>query len=171
MKASNKKVRKPTIRFNTTVLGSIISLPKNVSAKLPEKNKTTIEGVISGIPFQAAIATNKEGLHQVTLTPTMEKILKKDPSTNITVEITRVGDEQETRIPVELQKALESSPKAHALWKDITPLARRDWIFWIITGKKIETRNIRTEKAISKLSSGMRRVCCFGGIAWLMKTA
>ncbi|OGH67685.1 MAG: hypothetical protein A3C15_02675 [Candidatus Magasanikbacteria bacterium RIFCSPHIGHO2_02_FULL_50_9b] len=66
-------------------------------------------------------------------------------------------------LPSDLQKALTSSPRAHATWRDITPLARNEWICWVTSGKKAETRNIRIEKAISKLSGGMRRPCCWEG--------
>ncbi|MBP7804766.1 MAG: YdeI/OmpD-associated family protein, partial [Candidatus Pacebacteria bacterium] len=41
--------------------------------------------------------------------------------------------------------------------------ARNEWICWVISGKKEETRNIRITKAISKLSGGMRRPCCWAG--------
>ena len=67
------------------------------------------------------------------------------------------------KMPADLQKAINSSPKVKAAWKDITPLARNEWICWIISGKKSETRDIRIEKALSKLKGGMRRPCCWGG--------
>ena len=66
-------------------------------------------------------------------------------------------------IPADLQKALSTSPKALATWKEVTPLARNEWICWVTSGKKAETRGIRIEKAISKLKSGMRRPCCWAG--------
>jgi uncharacterized protein YdeI (YjbR/CyaY-like superfamily) len=66
-------------------------------------------------------------------------------------------------MPADLQKALKTTPKAQALWEDITPLARNEWICWVISGKKAETRNIRIKKAISKLKDGMRRPCCWAG--------
>lgn len=66
-------------------------------------------------------------------------------------------------IPTDLQKALASTPLAQKTWKDITPLARNEWICWIISGKKAETRNIRIQKALSKLKIGMRRPCCWAG--------
>ena len=65
--------------------------------------------------------------------------------------------------PVDLQKALASTPSALATWKDITPLARNEWICWVISGKKAETRNIRIKKTLSKLKGGMRRPCCWAG--------
>jgi len=66
-------------------------------------------------------------------------------------------------LPTDLRKALISTPAAHVIWKEITPLARNEWICWVISGKKIETRNIRIEKALSKLKGGMRRPCCWAG--------
>ncbi len=66
-------------------------------------------------------------------------------------------------LPADLRKALASVPAARTLWGDITPLARNEWICWVISGKKAETRNIRITKAISKLRGGMRRPCCWAG--------
>lgn len=66
-------------------------------------------------------------------------------------------------LPADFRKALAASAKAHAVWEDITPLARSEWICWVTSGKKEETRDIRIKKGISKLSSGMRRPCCWAG--------
>src|SRR5438128_2348177 len=67
------------------------------------------------------------------------------------------------KIPADLQKTIVSSRVAKAIWEDITPLARSEWICWVTSGKKMETRNIRIEKALSKLKGGMRRPCCWAG--------
>ena len=67
------------------------------------------------------------------------------------------------KLPDDLRKALSSSQKILALWEDITPRARNEWICWITSGKKSETRSIRIEKALSKLRGGMRRPCCWAG--------
>ncbi len=66
-------------------------------------------------------------------------------------------------LPADLRKAITSAKPAKAIWDDITPLARNEWICWVTSGKKADTRNIRIEKAISKLKSGMRRPCCWAG--------
>lgn len=67
------------------------------------------------------------------------------------------------KTPIDLQEAILSNKTILALWEDITPLARNEWICWVTSGKKSETRNIRIEKAISKMKSGMRRPCCWAG--------
>lgn len=67
------------------------------------------------------------------------------------------------KVPEDLRKALIATPAAKAVWEDVTPLARNEWICWVISGKKEETRSIRIDKALSKLTGGMRRPCCWVG--------
>ncbi|MDB5187967.1 MAG: hypothetical protein JWO50_487 [Candidatus Kaiserbacteria bacterium] len=66
-------------------------------------------------------------------------------------------------LPKDFRDALAATPKALAVWQDITPLARNEWICWVTSGKKAETRGIRIKKGLSKLSGGMRRPCCWAG--------
>ncbi len=35
------------------------------------------------------------------------------------------------KVPSDLQKALAATPKIEALWKSLTPIARRDFVSWI----------------------------------------
>lgn len=67
------------------------------------------------------------------------------------------------KVPADLERALASAPVARTAWEDITPLAQNEWICWVTSGKRAETRSIRIEKAISKLKGGMRRPCCWAG--------
>ncbi|PIR74080.1 MAG: hypothetical protein COU35_04535 [Candidatus Magasanikbacteria bacterium CG10_big_fil_rev_8_21_14_0_10_47_10] len=66
-------------------------------------------------------------------------------------------------IPADLQKILTSVPKAVAAWEDITPLARNEWICWVESAKKPETRAHRIERTRTDLLSGKRRPCCWPG--------
>lgn len=66
-------------------------------------------------------------------------------------------------LPKDFGLAIAHSPKVRALWEDITPLARNEWICWVTSGKKAETRGIRIKKALSKMKGGMRRPCCWAG--------
>ncbi len=75
----------------------------------------------------------------------------------------KVAEKAVHTLPEDLRKALRSSSKAQAVWDDVTPLARNEWICWVISGKKEETRGIRIKKALSKLGGGMRRPCCWAG--------
>lgn len=66
-------------------------------------------------------------------------------------------------LPMDLGAALSANPKALATWKDITPLARNEWICWIESAKKLETRSKRIAWGCSNLEDGKRRPCCWPG--------
>src|SRR3979411_3251057 len=68
-------------------------------------------------------------------------------------------------VSADLKKALTSDPQALAAWEDITPLARNEWICWIESAKKAETRSRRIEWGCSSLKDGKRRPCCWPGCA------
>lgn len=81
---------------------------------------------------------------------------------DVQVAIRPMDKEPEPKVPPDVQSAFDSAePKARETWAAITPLARRDWIFWIASAKKQETRVKRIGVALSKLSAGSRRPCCF----------
>jgi hypothetical protein len=66
-------------------------------------------------------------------------------------------------LPEDLEQALKSDSGALATWKSITPLARNEWICWIQSPKKAETRRKRVDWGRSSLKDGKRRPCCWPG--------
>jgi hypothetical protein len=66
-------------------------------------------------------------------------------------------------LPKDLEDALRRDPKALATWEDITPLARNEWICWVESAKKVETRLKRIDWGRENLSDGKRRPCCWPG--------
>ena len=149
--------------------GAVLALPKNASAKISSRSMTMIEGSINAFPFRAALEPDGKGSHRLRVSKAIQEASGAVIGETVTVEITRVGEEPEIRVPMELGKALAAVPLAQAAWADITPMARRDWILWISTAKQDETRRSRIENACDMLASGKRRVCCFPGLKWLMK--
>lgn len=71
------------------------------------------------------------------------------------------GEESEPRAPTDLRKVLAATPMAKVQWRDLTPIARRDFISWIDSAKQPETRKRRIERACSMLAAGKRRPCCY----------
>jgi hypothetical protein len=176
------KETKPAIRFSARLirtkstdsiekneLWTVITLPKRASAKLPLTGPATIEGTVNGFPFRAALESNSKGDYFLKAYEALRNAAGAAVGDTVTVEITRVGEEPESRTPVDLLEALEAASPARAMWEEITPNARRDWVLWISSAKQEETRAGRIEKACDMLASGKRRVCCFGGLNWLAK--
>lgn len=81
------------------------------------------------------------------------------------------GEESEPRVPTDLRKALTAAPIAKAQWRDLTPIARRDFISWIDSAKQPETRRRRIKRTCSMLAAGKRRPCCYSIVSFNLYTA
>jgi len=140
---------------------AFLILPKGASAKLPTRGMTTVAGTINGHPFRATLAPDGRKSHWLKVTGKMRESAGVEVGDHVPLEIMSVGEEPEPRVPADLRKALTAAPNARALWSRITPIARRDWIHWITSAKRPETRARRIGNACEMLAAGKRRVCCF----------
>jgi len=140
---------------------TFLALPKNASAKLPSRGMTTVEGTINGFPFRATLEPDGQRSHWLKVNRKMREAAGADAGDTLALEIAPTGEEPEPKVPADLRKALTTAQKARALWSDITPVARRDWIQWIVSAKRPETRARRIDNACAMLAAGKRRVCCF----------
>lgn len=169
MRSATPQKTKPTIRFGAKLARTSLALPKNANAELPSGGVVMAEGMINHIPFRAVLKPDGKGNHCVETNRAMQDAIGASAGDDVMVEITRLGEEPEIRVPIDLDRALKATAQARGSWMDITPMARRDWIFSICSAKQPETRKRRIEKARDMLASGKRRLCCFPGIKQLMK--
>ena len=140
---------------------TFLTLPKEASAKLPARGMVSVEGALNGFPFRATLEPDGQGGHWLKVERKLREAAGAEAGDIVTLEIAPVAQEPEPTVPADLRKALAAAPKARAVWSDITPIARRDWIQWITSGKRAETRVLRIGKACDMLAKGKRRACCF----------
>lgn len=140
---------------------SFLVLPATASAKLPTRSMVTVSGTLNGHAFQATLEPDGQGSHWLKVPRALSKAAGVEVGDTVTLEIAPVSVEPEPTVPTDLRKALAANPAAKATWSDITAVARRDWIHWITSGKKAETRVRRIATACDMLASGKRRACCF----------
>jgi Bacteriocin-protection, YdeI or OmpD-Associated/Domain of unknown function (DUF1905) len=140
---------------------AFLVLPKTASAKLPTRSMTTVDGTMNGHPFRATLEPDGRRSHWLKVSRKLREGAAAEVGDVVTLEIVPSGEEPEPRVPPDLRTALAAAPEARALWSDITPVARRDWIHWITSAKRPETRARRIDSACDMLAAGKRRVCCF----------
>lgn len=141
---------------------TFLILPKGASAKLPSRGQVTVKGAFNGRPFRATLEPDGRGGHWLKVDRRLREAAGAQAGDVVTLEIAPVAEEPEPTVPADLRKALAAAPmKARTVWSDITPVARRDWIHWITSGKRAETRVKRIATACDMLAKGKRRPCCF----------
>lgn len=66
-------------------------------------------------------------------------------------------------IPQDMRRVLLVSASIAKHWNSLTPLARNEWICWVVSVKKKETRAAHLVRLQEDLRAGKRRPCCWAG--------
>jgi bacteriocin resistance YdeI/OmpD-like protein/uncharacterized protein DUF1905 len=140
---------------------TFLVLPRAASAKLPSRGQTAVEGTLNGIGFAAMLDPDGRRSHWLKVTRALRTAAGAAPGDEVDVDLAPAKNPPEPKVPADLRKALTAAPKARAVWADITPAARHDWILWITSAKRVATRATRISSACDMLGGGKRRVCCF----------
>jgi hypothetical protein len=154
-----------TIRFEAKLskIGTwtILRLPKSASAKLPSRGMTMVEGTVNDYHFQMPLEPDGKLSHWFRVDKTMLEAADVAAGDTVTLAVKSIKEWPEPDVPADLKSALAAAPQAHGLWRQITPMARWEWVSWIRATGKSETRQRRVQVACSKLKAGERRPCCW----------
>jgi bacteriocin resistance YdeI/OmpD-like protein/uncharacterized protein DUF1905 len=155
-----------TIRFDAALRtidrSLIVRLPKEASARLPSRGQVATRGTINGREFRVVVEPDGSNGHWLKVDAGLRRIAGARAGGTATFEIEAIKEWPEPRVPSDLEAALSAAPqKIRDIWKDITPMARWEWVRWVNATRSMETRKRRVEVSVSKMNHGKRRPCCF----------
>ena len=156
----------PPILFETAVSAidtwAILRLPENASKQLPSRGQVAVIGTINGHRFQTVAEPDGTFGHWIKVDAKLQKAAALKTGARATVEIAPTKQWPEPSVPADLKAALAAAPSTiQELWKEITPMARWEWVRWVNETKNPDTRKRRVEVTMLKMQSGKRRPCCF----------
>jgi hypothetical protein len=161
-----QRTQVPAIRFDATLRKidkwTIARLPEKASAKLPSRGQVAVQGTINGHEFQTVLEPDGSGGHWMRINGELQQTAAMSAGATATFEIEPSKDWPEPNVPEDLEAALAAAPQMiQDVWKDITPMARWEWVRWVNATRNPDTRKRRVEVSLSKMDSGKRRPCCF----------
>jgi Domain of unknown function (DUF1905)/Bacteriocin-protection, YdeI or OmpD-Associated len=166
MTTMSQRTAVPTIRFDATLYTidsrTILRLPEKASGKLPSRGQVAVQGTINGHEFHTVLEPDGKFGHWMVVDGKLRQTAALSAGDTATLEVESIKDWPEPHVPRDLEAALATAPrKIQDLWKEITPMARWEWVRWVNATQNPDTRKRRVEVSISKMKSGKRRPCCF----------
>ena len=121
-----------------------------------------VQAAVNGHACQTVVEPDGESGHWVRISAKQQLAAALRAGDTAGVELVPLEDWPEPTVPRDLQAALAAAPdRIQELWKDITPMARWEWVRWVNATKNPDTRRRRVDVSISKMKSEKRRPCCF----------
>jgi hypothetical protein len=160
------RTKVPTLRFATTLstidTSTILRFPETASRELPSRGQVAVRGTINGHGFETVVEPDGAFGHWIKVDRDLRHAAALSAGDTATLEIEPLDEWPEPRVPPDLKAALAAAPQEiQEMWRDITSMARWEWVRWVNATNNPATRKRRVEVTISKMQSGKRRPCCF----------
>jgi hypothetical protein len=141
---------------------TILRLPPEASAQLPSRGQVAVEGSISGHPLRTVVEPDGRRGHWLRVDDPLRCAAGVEVGVEVEANLEVLEDWPEPVVPADLAATLDAAPdRVRAMWQDITPMARWEWVRWVNATANAATRQRRVEVTISKMEHGKRRPCCF----------
>ncbi|GGL44952.1 DUF1905 domain-containing protein [Phycicoccus endophyticus] len=155
-----------TVRFagDLEIVGAtrLVRLPAQASAALPSRGQVAARASLRGVGFDTVVEPDGRRGHWLRVEDALAREAGLSAGEHVDVELQVATQWPEPQVPADLSEALGAAPEhIRELWRDITPMARWEWVRWVGATRSPETRAKRVRVGLDKMDHGTRRPCCF----------
>jgi hypothetical protein len=135
---------------------AFVSIPFDVEKVYGSKGQIKIKAWFDGHPYRGVLANMGTGCHIIGVRKDIRKAIGKNPGDKITVELEQDFDERVVDVPDDLKERFAKSSKAKEFYDSLSYTNRKEYVVWITSAKKMETREKRVADTIQKLMKGKK---------------
>jgi len=135
---------------------AFVSLPFSVKEAFGTSGHVKVKATFDGHPYRGIIANMGTGCHVILVRKDVRTAIGKKVGDQVSVEIEQDLDERTVDIPADLKKIFLKNKKAKKFFDTLSYTNRKEYVVWITSAKKIETREIRLKETIRKLGKALK---------------
>ncbi|NOT75472.1 MAG: DUF1905 domain-containing protein [Cyclobacteriaceae bacterium] len=130
---------------------AFISIPFDVQKAFAAK-RVKVKATFDGYEYRGSIVDMGFG-HCLGVRKDIRKAIGKSVGDRIQVIIEQDTEERIVVLPKELESILKKNPKASAFFSTLSYTNRKEYVNWIVSAKKEETKEKRLKEILKKLLS------------------
>lgn len=131
--------------------GAFVVLPADVLAALGGGSRFRVTGVLNGVPFDSSTMALGGGRVCLGLHKATRQAAGVEVGDTVDLEVERDDRPRELEVPQDLQAALGADPAAATAFDRLSFSHRREYVQWITTAKRAETRARRVAETLDRL--------------------
>lgn len=135
--------------------GAFVSFPYDLQETFGTKRQIKVQCEFDGIPYRGSIVNMGNGPCIGMLKSIRERLNKQFDDT-VHVKLWRDEEPRVVTIPSDLADRLSSAPLAHNFFEQLSYTNKKEYVQWIESAKKVETRTTRLTRTIEMLIQGKK---------------
>ncbi|MCX7923721.1 MAG: YdeI/OmpD-associated family protein [Clostridia bacterium] len=135
---------------------AFIEFPYDVEQEFGTKGQVKVHASFDGHEYRGSLAKMGYRCHCLGLTQKIRKTIGKNPGDTVHVIIKRDEQPRVVEVPEDFEKLLGENEAANKFFNELSYSNKREYVQWIVSAKRVETRNKRLEDSINKLLNGVK---------------
>jgi hypothetical protein len=128
-----------------------IEFPYDVKQVFEGKGRVKIKAYFDGIEYRGSLVKMGGPCHFVGIRKDIQKLLGKKPGDNVHMVIEEDLEERTVEVPQDLQELLKKDSVAQTFFQKLSFSHQKEYVQWIDSAKKPETRMTRIQKTVEML--------------------
>ena len=133
-----------------------ITVPFSVERLFGTRARVAVAVTLNGVHFRGSLLPQSDGTHIVVVNKTVQEAAKAGPGDTVDVALEADTAPRTVSIPYDLAAALAGAEEARGRFETMSYSHKKEYVDWIESAKRVETRAGRIQKALSMISVGQR---------------
>jgi hypothetical protein len=136
--------------------GAYVVVPFDVGEVFGTRGQLRVKGTIDGQPLKSSMAPMGGGQHVLGLHKATREALGKSIGDSVRLVIEPDRETRTVAVPADFATALAADKRAQQSFDAFAYTHRKEYVQWIESAKRPETRQRRISDAVSRISKGTR---------------
>lgn len=133
-----------------------ITVPFDVEQHFGSKSLVMVKGTINGIAYKGTLMPHGNGEHYMVVNKSLREAAQVTAGSMASVTMERDAEARTVLVPEDLVQELTANPEAEAIFNQFSYSCQKEYVDWIDSAKKAETRQSRIQKSIEKITAGQK---------------
>jgi hypothetical protein len=144
------------IKKHDGIDAAYIEFPYNVEEEFGVKGQVKVSATFDGYEYRGSLAKMGHPCHCLGITKKIREEIKKHFGDSVHIVIVKDDAPRTVEAPEDFKKQLDQNEEAKTIFKDLSYTNQKQFIAWITSAKREETREKRVKDSISMLVRGIK---------------
>lgn len=148
---------KAVIQKPDKVDSGYVEFPFDVFKEFGKRGQVKVKAYFDGFEYRGSLVKMGTQCHIIGLNKQVREAINRKPGDMVQVVIVEDTEKRTVEVPDDLRIALSEVEEALTAFDKLSFTHRREYVEWISSAKKQETRSARINKCIEMLTSGNKK--------------
>ena len=132
-----------------------LDIPVEVSKEFAAKGQVKVKGSINGHPYRTSARPHGDGRHYIVVNKSIRDAIGVSTGDVVRVVMDLDTAPRTVEIPLDFMRAMESDRKYSKLFQELSYSRQKEFVDWLESAKKEETRKRRIAQSLEMLLEGI----------------